>query len=95
MESETAIVRGREDEPGALRAPLKDLGVDTFNTKGKNIGAIGNAGHFEARMGLKRRDDFLGCSDGLGVALRKAFEVMKRDGSERPHLAEPVAEHTA
>jgi hypothetical protein len=75
---------------------LKDLGVgtvDTFYTKGKNMGAVMNAGHFEARMVLKRGDDFLGCGDGLGVALLKAFEVMKSYGSEGPHLAEPIAEH--
>ena len=74
---------------------MKGLGVATFDAQEKDVGAVGDASHFEAGVGLKRADDFPGCGDSLAVTLGEALEEMERDGSEGPHVAESVAETTA
>ena len=95
LNSELVFARYRRDK-AAVRGPsLKGVGVDTFDAKEKDIGAIGDAGHLKAGVGLKGTDDFLGCGDGSRVALGEALEKMERHGGEGPHMAESVAEHAA
>jgi hypothetical protein len=95
LNSELVVARCREDKAGICGPSPKGVGVDTFDAQERDIGAVGDAGHFKTRVGLKGGDDFLGCGDGLGVSLGEALEEMERDGSEGPHVAESVAEHAA
>src|SRR5580658_5282019 len=48
---ELVVSWGREDEAGVNGPPLKLQGIHTFYAKRKDISAIGNAGHFKARVG--------------------------------------------
>jgi hypothetical protein len=82
LDRETVVARGREEEAGVLGPPPQDLGVAAFDMEGKDIGAVGDARHIKAGVRLQGGDDFLGCGDGLGVALSEAFEEMKRHGGE-------------
>jgi len=49
QDRETVVPWGREDKAGVAGPPLKGQGI-TFDAKGKDIGAIGDASHFEARV---------------------------------------------
>lgn len=51
QDRETIVPWGRQDKASVTGPPLKAQSIHTFDTKEKDVGAIGDAGHFEAGVG--------------------------------------------
>jgi hypothetical protein len=51
QDGESVVSWGREDEARVARPPLKLQGIHPFDAKVKDIGAIWDSSHFNARVG--------------------------------------------